>query len=400
MEQYINLSRFFDGLKSLTFWKRLFSWNTFLSLGYDAYQEFRKLMDATQESKIQNDSLLHQVELQKAELDSLNKQIQDSRNLLTKLESRDQNQQAEIKRFESDYRTAQNKLLELEQSEVHRLREYEGRIQRMEQIKESFEREKQRLADDRLREAEQKMAKMKETWILHEENVKLRMKAICQKETIDYVEQVPFKGRPDNTISICNEYVVFDAKSPAGDDLGNFFSYIKNQVDAAKKYVGQENVRKDIYLVVPSNTVEVIKQFSFNMGSYNAYIITADALEPVLLSLKKIEEYEFAEKLSPEDRESICRVIGSLLYASKRKIQVDQFFNSRLLETISHIRQNLPEQLVNEVVAYEKAEIINPPTDRRAKEISMLSLRENGELLGAQAELYDIPKAQLVEVIN
>lgn len=399
MEPFMNLSRFFDSLKNMTFWKRLFSWSTFLSLGYDAYQEFRKLIDVAQESKTQIDSLMHQVELQGAELESLNKQIQDSRNLQIKLESRDQNQQSEIKRFESDYRTAQNKLLELEQSEVHRLREYEGRIQRMEQIKESFEREKQRLADDRLREAEQKMAKMKETWMLHEENVKLRMKAICQKETIDYVEQVPFKGRPDNTISICDEYVVFDAKSPAGDDLGNFYSYIKNQVDAAKKYVGQENVRKDIYLVVPSNTVEVIKQFSFNMGSYNAYVITADALEPVLLSLKKIEEYEFAEQLSPEDRESICRVIGSLLYASKRKIQVDQFFNAKLLETISHIRQNLPEQLVNEVENYEKAEIINPPTDRRAKEISMLSLRENGELLGAQAELYDIPKAQLVEII-
>lgn len=399
MEPYANLSRFFDNLKGISFWKRLFSWSTFLSLGYDAYQEFRKLLDVAQESKIQNDSLLHQAELQRAEVDSLNKQIQDSRNLQTKLESRDQNQQAEIKRFESEYRTAQNKLQELEQSEVHRLREYEGRIQRMEQMKESFEREKQRLADERLREAEQKMAKMKETWILHEENVKLRMKSICQKETIDYVDQVPFKGRPDNTISICNEYVVFDAKSPASDDLSNFFSYIKNQVDAAKKYIGQENVRKDIYFVIPSNTVEVIKQFSFNMGSYNAYVITTDALEPVLLSLKKIEEYEFAEQLSPEDRESICRVIGSLLYASKRKIQVDQFFNTKLLETISHIRQNLPEQLVNEVVAYEKAEIINPPTDRRSKEISLLSLRENGELLSSQAELFDIPKAQLVEVI-
>lgn len=399
MEPYSNLSRFFDNLKGMTFWKRIFSWSTFLSLGYDAYQEFRKLLDATQESKIQNDSLIHQLELQNAEVDSLKKQVQESRTMQVKLESRDQNQQAEIKRFESEYRAAQNKLLELEQSEVHRLREYEGRIQRMEQMKESFEKEKQRLADERLREAEQKMAKMKETWILHEENVKLRMKAICQKETIDYVEQVPFKGRPDNTISICNEYVVFDAKSPAGDDLSNFFSYIKSQVDAAKKYVGQENVRKDIYLVVPSNTVEVIKQFSFNMGSYNAYIITADALEPVLLSLKKIEEYEFAEQLSPEDRESICRVIGTLLYASKRKIQVDQFFNAKLLETISHIRQNLPEQLVNEVMAYEKAEIINPPTDRRSKEISLLSLRENGELLGSQAELFSIPKAQLVEVI-
>lgn len=399
MEAYINLARFFENLKSLTFWKRLISWTSFLTLGYEAYQEFRKLLEVTQESKIQNDSLQHQVQLQRAEVDSLNKQIQDFRNAQLKFESRDQAQQTEIKRFESESRSAQNKLMELEQAETHRLREYDGRIQRMEEMKESFVKEKQRLADERLREAELRMSKMKETWILHEDNVRQKMKAICQKETIEYVDQVPFKGRPDNTISICDEYVIFDAKSPANDDLSNFFSYLKNQAEAAKKYIGQEKVRKDIYLVVPSNTVEVIKQFSFNMGSYNAYVITLDALEPVLLSLKKIEEYEFAEQLSPEDRDSICRVIGSLLYASKRKIQVDQFFNMRLLEVISHVRQNLPEALAHEVTAYEKAEIMNPPVDKRAKEISLATLRDNEELVGAQAALYDIPKARMVELV-
>ncbi len=399
MEAYINLARFFENLKSMTFWKRLISWTSFLTLGYEAYQEFRKLLELTQEGKIQNDSLQHQVQLQRAEVDSLNKQIQDFRNAQLKFESRDQAQQTEIKRFESESRSTQNKLMELEQAETHRLREYDGRIQRMEEMKESFVKEKQRLADERLREAELRMSKMKETWILHEDNVRKKMKAICQKETIEYVDQVPFKGRPDNTISICDEYVIFDAKSPANDDLSNFFSYLKNQAEAAKKYIGQEKVRKDIYLVVPSNTVEVIKQFSFNMGSYNAYVITLDALEPVLLSLKKIEEYEFAEQLSPEDRESICRVIGSLLYASKRKIQVDQFFNMRLLEVISHVRQNLPDALAHEVTAYEKAEIMNPPVDKRAKEISLATLRDNEELVGAQAALYDIPKARMVELV-
>lgn len=398
METYINLARFFENLKSMTFWKRLVSWSSFLTLGYDAYQEFRKLLEVTQDSKQKNDSLQHHVQLQQAELDSLNKQIQDFKNAQMKFESRDQAYQAELKRYESENRSAQNRLMELEQTETHRLREYDGRIQRMEQMKESFDKEKQRLTDERLREAEQKITKMKETWILHEDNVRQKIKAICQKETIDYVDQVPFKGRPDNTITICDEYVVFDAKSPANDDLSNFFSYLKNQAEAVKKYVGQEKVRKDIYLVVPSNTVEVIKQFSFNMGSYNAYIITLDALEPVLLSLKKIEEYEFAEQLSPEDRESICRVIGSLLYASKRKIQVDQFFNMRLLEIISHVRQNLPGALGQEVTTYEKAEIMNPPVDKRAKEISLTSLRDNEDLVTAHAALYDIPKARMVEL--
>src|SRR6187402_2611598 len=101
MEAYINLARFFENLKSMTFWKRLISWTSFLTLGYEAYQEFRKLLEVTQEGKIQNDSLQHQVQLQRAEVDSLNKQIQDFRNAQLKFESRDQAQQTEIKRFES-----------------------------------------------------------------------------------------------------------------------------------------------------------------------------------------------------------------------------------------------------------------------------------------------------------
>lgn len=394
----MNLARLFDSMKNMSFWKRVFSWGAFLTLSYDAYQEFRKIVEGLQQSQSETDSLQTRLQIYKAEIETLGKQVQDLRVAQVKLENHEQVMQSDIKRSESENRVAQNKLMELEQAEAHRVREYDGRIQRMEEMKESFEKEKQRLTDERLREAEERMAKMKETWILHEDNVRQKVKAICQKETIDYVDQVPFKGRPDNTISICGEYVVFDAKSPAGDDLGNFFGYLKNQAEALKKYVGQEKVRKDIYLVVPSNTVEVIKQFSFNMGSYNVYVITLDALEPVLLSLKKIEEYEFAEQLSPEDRESICRVIGSLLYASKRKIQVDQFFNMRLLEIISHVRQDLPDAFLHEVIGYEKAEIMNPPIDKRSKEIPLSSLQANEELLQAHASLYNIPKPSLVEL--
>ncbi|MEZ4997303.1 MAG: hypothetical protein R2758_07535 [Bacteroidales bacterium] len=37
--------------------------------------------------------------------------------------------------------------------------------------------------------------------------------------------------KPDNTIEISGEYIIFDAKSPANDDLSNFPTYIKNQAD-------------------------------------------------------------------------------------------------------------------------------------------------------------------------
>ncbi len=72
--------------------------------------------------------------------------------------------------------------------------------------------------------------------------------------------------------------------------------------------------------MIPSNTTEVISKWSYDMGTYQVFI-TLDALEPVILSLKQLETYAFllAEQLCPEDRQSICRIIGSLLYASKEE---------------------------------------------------------------------------------
>jgi len=38
------LSQFFEQLKTLTFWKRIFGWSQFRNLSYDAYQEFKSLL--------------------------------------------------------------------------------------------------------------------------------------------------------------------------------------------------------------------------------------------------------------------------------------------------------------------------------------------------------------------
>ena len=62
------------------------------------------------------------------------------------------------------------------------------------------------------------------------------------------------------------------------------------------------------------------------MGDYDVYIITKDSLEPIIMSLQKIESYEFADKLSPEERDDICRINGQFAHTTKRRIQIDQFF--------------------------------------------------------------------------
>ena len=70
--------------------------------------------------------------------------------------------------------------------------------------------------------------------------------------------------------------------SPIDDDLNNFPKYLKAQVESVKKYIREEGVKKDIYLVIPSNTAGVVKDNHVNMGDYNVYTVTVDSLEPII----------------------------------------------------------------------------------------------------------------------
>ena len=239
----------------------------------------------------------------------------------------------------------------------------------------------ERITDERKKEIEDthqleinRLNKMKETWNRHETQVNQTIKSIAERHTIQYVEKVPFRGEPDNTVKICDEFVIFDAKSPGTEDLKNFSSYLKDQAERAKKYTKQENVKNDIFFVVPSNTLETVKTHVHRMGDYNVYIIATDALEPILLSLKKIEDYEFVKELSPEDRENICRIIGKFGHLAKRRIQVDNFFARQFIQLAYKCEAELPADILEKVIDYEKAEKLNPPIEKRAKSINIKEL--------------------------
>ena len=252
-------------------------------------------------------------------------------------------------------------------------------------IRKGLEDERTKISDERVREKEEQFTKMKQTWSDHENLVKSSIRNICRSHLIEYVEKVPFKGTPDNTIKIAGEYIIFDAKSPAGEDLENFPKYLKIQTDSVKKYIKQENVKSDIFLVVPSNTTDAISQFSYNMGDYNVYIVTIDSLEPVILTLKKIEDYEFAEQLTPDERENICRIIGKFSHTVKRKIQIDYFFSYQFLEILSKCDIDLPADLYKSVQEFEKAEKLNPPQEKRSKQILTEELFAISEKLALEA---------------
>ena len=240
------------------------------------------------------------------------------------------------------------------------------------------EKRQQKLLDDKESELNEK----KLQWKQHENDVQNHIQIICKKNIIEYVSQEDFphpRNKPDCSIKILDQLIVFDAKSPLGDDTSKFMSYLKDQATNLKKYAKHSDVRKELFLVVPTNTVSSIKDFRIDCGDYMAFIVTKDALEPIILSLKKIEDYEFADKLSPDERDDICRVIGTFAHAAKRRIQIDQWYNEIVINDIQKAGKILPKEFVKLVQQYDLAEKLNPPIEKRNKKIELSELKDNIE---------------------
>ena len=417
--EFENLKRAFDTIKGLGFFQRLFGWGKVKSQLIDANGDLQRLISAIENAKIENSKLNTGHEIEKASAKNLqdttnrlttevqvirqanatiNKQYEDSlKEIATLKESNNSflkrgtelsNELAVTKqKFENaevNFQKVRNQVTQLEKEDEFRKQEHSNAISSLRQIQEKIQRDRDREVEEKNRVEFEKIKKLKETWLNHEEHVKNRIKTICSQYTIEYVDRVPFKGKPDNTLKINNEYIIFDAKSPASDDLTNFPNYLKSQVESGK-YVKEDDVKKEIFLVVPGNTLDHLEQFAYKLSDYTVYIISIDALEPIILALRRIEDYEFAEQLSPEERENICRVIGKFVHLSKRRIQIDGFFAKQFFELVYRSEADLPKELLEKVVEFEKSEKLNPPIERRSKQISIKDLESDNERLKSEA---------------
>ncbi|MDO8675762.1 MAG: hypothetical protein Q7K71_06590 [Candidatus Omnitrophota bacterium] len=423
--KFEKLNIFFDRIKTIGFFQRIFQWRQISNLSHDAYREFKELERLFEDTTTRINELNKSTELSSVENDRLKSEKIKLENLLKSGVEKLEDTKGEVSDLKASIASKDEKISSLteqikkEAIELAVLKEktslLEQEMQKIKQENTKYEQtEAGRLAkhgnematiitirdqiqSDRKKEIEEHQANeiarieaMKETWSKHQEKVKNTIKSICQKHAIEYLDQVPFKGSPDNTVKICDEFVIFDAKSPSSDDLGNFPVYIKAQTEAVKKYIKEENVRKDIFLVVPSNTVDVIEQFSYNMADYNVYIITINVLEPLMLLVKKLEDYEFVNQLSPEEREDICRIIGKFAYMTKRRIQIDHFFTRQFLEILAKCEAGLPGEILDRVAAFEQSEKLNPPQEKRAKQILIKDLEKDDQKIQKEAEAKSV----------
>jgi hypothetical protein len=415
-----HIKRLFDSLKNIGFLERIFGWANVKTQLIDASGDLQRLISANENLKSENSRLSnlnsigqnsfvtlqesnHRLSTEnqvfKAESAALVK-INEER--LKELVSLQEERKAYLKRgtelnkdlalatqklenVELELQKARTLITQLNKDEEFKKQDHSRAVSSLMQMQDKLQRDREAEVNARNQAEIERIKRLKETWSNHEANVQSRIKVICSKHGVDYIDKVPFKGSPDNTLKINDEYIIFDAKSPANDDLSNFPSYIKNQTESVKKYVNEENVRREVFLVIPTNTLDRIEQFEYRLADYTVYIISHDSLEPIILALRKIEDYKFAEELSPEERENICRVIGKFIHLSKRRIQIDGFFAKQFFELVYRSEAELPKDILDIVVEFEKSEKLNPPIEKRAKQISLKELELDNNKIKSEA---------------
>jgi hypothetical protein len=372
-----NIKRLFNELKTFTFWDRLFHWSRIRALLVETSAELQRLvsgMGALQAENRKLESSIERLSDDKITFQKENSVLKEKNdNYLkrgTELSSEKESFKQKADLLDRECNRLREEILQLKTKDEQRRTEHEKAIHQLVKLREDILKERHDKEEKEKQAAYEKLRRLKETWSKHEADVKNRIKIICNRHGVEYMESVPFKGKPDNTLKINDEFIVFDAKSPGSDDLSNFPLYLRNQAESVSKYVKEENVRREVFLVVPTNTLDVVEQFEYKLSDYTVYVISIDALEPIILSLRKIEEYEFAEQLSPEERENICRVIGKFVHLSKRRIQIDGFFAKQFFELVYRSEADLPKDFLDKVIEFEKAEKLNPPIERRARQIS------------------------------
>jgi hypothetical protein len=391
-EMLEKLSLFFDKIKNATFWDRVlpWRWKSIRTLSYEAYSEYRQLV----ESFTQSNRELEQGKTSIATFRQENEQLKISNAKfdkdLTIKQSEVTRLGEKVEKVSQESSMLKEEIAGLKESEANMLKQYEDKITTLDGTQKRIENERRQEVENRHQAEMQRITALRENWAKHQETVKEKIKAICRKNIIEYIEKPPFKGTPDNTIKICDEYVIFDAKSPGTEDLKSFSQYIRNQTEGVKKYVDQENVKREVFLVVPSNTLDVVEQFSFNMGAYYVYVITIDALEPIISALKKIEEYEFVKELTPEERENICRIIGMFAHTVKRRIQIDHFFAHQFLDVLTRCERDIPRDMFEKVEEFEKAEKLNPPQEKRSKQIPSKELIKDAGKIQQETEAKEV----------
>jgi hypothetical protein len=266
-----------------------------------------------------------QLEQKTREVGELREQLSSVQNEKNELIGKGKEQFVRHKDLESDMKALQQerdqlskRVSEYEVAEESREREMDERLQKLHRAEKSLEDERQRIRREDEERQQRELEERDRMWNEHEQSVISYLSDLCSKpefsfssfENTNLPEGFDGSFKPDFLIDFLGQYVIFDAKVSRSD---NFQNYISDQVKkTAKKAKGNSDIYQSIFLVVPTDAISLLKSTVSYEQPFTFYVVSPEALAPILASFKKITSYDLAEQFDPQERENIVSLIAKL----------------------------------------------------------------------------------------
>ena len=228
------------------------------------------------------------------------------------------------------------------------------KITQLDNAKIALEQERARVIEGDKEKRQKELQELDRMWNEHENSVISYLKDLCKLPELNFTaydnKNLPegwvVKPYPDFMIEFLNQYVIFDAKVSKQDNLQ---TYINNQVKSTSdKVKNSTNIYSLIFFVVPTGAIKELNKTHFFEQSINFYVVSPEALAPILACLKKITTYDIAEQYDPQERENIVNLIAELDYHINFRNAYDLIATQmgvNILQNIKKIDENTQEQI-------------------------------------------------------
>jgi len=323
---------------------------------------------------------------EKSELEGSGKQVWAAK---TKLES--ECQQLRERNAETTTRLAEH-----DEAAARREKEFQERIEKLERAEKKLESEQVRVQASEEARREQHIADRDRMWKEHEDAVYARLRELCQKPELAFTSYAnndlpdgwDGKLRPDFMIEFLGQHIIFDAKMSKSTNLE---VYIKDQFKkTALKIKGNAHIYPTIFLVVPTDAISEIKSLYAYQDGISFYVISPEALAPILAAFKKISNYEFAEQFDPQERENVVKVLSRFEWFIRNQNAANILLAEQAIDVIEDKRV-LSKDLQDDISA-KRSEIKQP---FKLKDADMKKLTKSLEEQAAKVNSLTAPKAPI-----
>ena len=251
----------------------------------------------------------------------------------------------------------EKKIAVVDNNEIIRSKEMAKQFGELENSRKSLENEQKRVVEEEREARAEYEVKRNSIWAKHEGSAKAKMYEICTKPDIllpafdnnNLPDDFDGSMKPDFMVRLLGQYVIFDPKSSSAKNLQ---AYIQTQVKSTARKIkdssSSNNIYPMVFFIIPSIGIEDIKECYFVEQGISFFVIPIESFEPIIRTLKRLEEYDMANKYDPKDREDMVNLIAVLNQYVRQQNATNILSVLQGLQALAEI-SSMPEDFAQDV---------------------------------------------------